>query len=72
MDAPKNQSQLLQIIAEQDTQIRALKQAMMRMEQKMLLIHRLAERNQGNLRRQGDQTRQLIEVVRSLNSRLIE
>jgi hypothetical protein len=57
MKQPKNQKELLQILAEQDVQlshqeeqIRVLKQALLRLEQEMRKTRVLAERAQGTNR----------------------
>ncbi len=66
MDKPKNQQDLLRIITEQDTQIRSLKNAMMRMEQKLQKLAMAVERNQGVTRRLNENTHVLTDHVREI------
>ena len=57
MQTPKTQKELLQIIEEQEIQIRGLKQAMMRMEQRVRQLAVIAERTQGSQLRLNEQMR---------------
>lgn len=56
MNTPKNQQELLQIIQEQDKQIRSMRQAIGRLEKKVTQLAILAERTQGVARRNGENT----------------
>lgn len=72
MKQPKNQKELLVLLAEmdqtigrQDEQIRTLKQALLRMEQKLGKVSRIAERAQDN-------NRVLSERVKRTEAKLLQ
>lgn len=70
MNTPKNQQQLLLVIQEQDKQIQSLRQAMIRLERKMMSIAMLAERNQGKTHRLREENQVLTEHIRIINAKL--
>ncbi len=70
MDTPKTQKELLQIIVEQDKQIRSLKQAMMRLEKKVQGIAMVTESNRGQTRRLNENANILADHIRTIQRKL--
>ena len=66
MKTPKNQAELLQIIEEQEKQLRTLKQAIIRLEQVVRNVSTISNRNQGNYLRLSERMRTIDSNIRQI------
>jgi len=70
MKKPTNKEELFRIITEQEKQIQSIRQAMMRMEQKLQKLVMEAERSRGKTFRLKEENQILAEHIRIIEAKL--